>query len=305
MLNSERVKNVAKCAGADLVGIASVDRFSEAPPMRKPEDLLPGARSVVVAAVRYPLDGVLRIGKPPAYALPSTAYAGAMCRKLESISLDVTRWLEDQGAAAISTPVTWPGSWRVRPYKEMKEPLQAMFSHRHAAVAAGLGVLGKHTLAMTPEYGPRQRFISIITDADIAVDPLYSGPELCPEGCNACIKACPLKSLDPNKIVTCKIGDKVFKHPKLDFMRCAWVEQYRLANVDGLEYYGCQHHQMPPEGEITYEDVDKALMNLAARDRLQYSGPNGMTATLGECLRKCTEVFTARKKAKEKELQCV
>ncbi len=296
MITAETVKETARRSGADLVGIASVERFTDAPPMRKPEDLMPGAKSVIVAAVRYPLEGVLRIGKPPAYALPSTAYAGAMCRKLERISLDMMSWLEDRGARAMSTPVTWPGSWRVRPYKEMKEPLQGMFSHRHAAVAAGLGVFGKHTLTLTPQFGPRQRFISVITDAELPADPMYSGSELCPANCHACIKACPLHSLDPSQPVSLKIGGREFSYPKLDFMRCAWVEQYRLAAVDGQEFYGCKFSEMPPEGEIKYEDVDRAIQNMMKTDRLQYSGPNGVTDTLGECLRRCVEVFEARKK---------
>jgi hypothetical protein len=295
MITSQQVKDLVRDAGADLVGIASVDRFSEAPPMRGPKDLLPSTRSVIVAAVRYPLEGVRRIGEPPGYALPSTAYAGAICRKLEDISLTVMRWLEDQKAAAFSTPVTWPISWRVRPYKDMEKPLQAMFSHRHAAVAAGMGVFGKHTLVLTPEYGPRQRFISILTDAELEPDPMYAGDDLCPPSCNACVKACPLNCMDCSKPQNLSIGGKAFSYPSLDNMRCAWVEQYRLKQVDGLELYGTSYDCDPPEN-LTYEEIDKAIKEAMAEDKLQYSGPNGMTATLGECIRTCVKVFEARKK---------
>ncbi len=293
-MDSSTVKAIVREAGADLVGIASVERFSEAPPMRGPEDLLPGTRSVIVAAVRYPLDGVRRIGKPPAYALPSTAYAGAICRKLEDISLTLMRWLEDQGVTAFSTPVTWPISWRVRPYKDMDKPLQAMFSHRHAAVAAGMGTFGKHTLVLTPEYGPRQRFITVLTDAELEPDPMYAGKPLCPESCQACVKACPLDCMDCSKPRQFNIGGTAFSYPDLDNMRCAWVEQYRLKQVDGLELYGTTYDCDPP-ADIAYEDIDKAIKEAMAADKLQYSGPNGMTATLGECLRTCVDVFEARR----------
>ena len=294
MLKKE-IKAFVKKEGADLVGIAPVERFKNAPPMRHPEDLLPKAKSVIVAAIRYPRSGILRIGKSPAYALPSIAYAKAMCEGLEKIALNLMRYLEDKGYNALAVPVTWPTSWRVRPYKDMDTPLQAMFSHRHAAVAAGLGQFGKHTLVLTPQFGPRQRFISVITDAKLTPDPMYEGESLCPEECNACVKACPLHCLNKDESVSCKIADKYFKYPKLDIIRCAWVEQYRLAQVDGLEFYGIKYHKEPPE-KITYKKIDKAIKEAMGMDRLQYSGPNGMTDTLGECLRVCSELFEKRRK---------
>lgn len=293
---TESIKKFAKENGADLIGIAPVERFKNAPPMRHPEDLLPGAKSVIVAAIRYPLSGVLRIGQPPAYALPSIAYAKAMCESLEGIALNLMRYLEDKDFRALAVPVTWPTSWRVRPYEEMNSPLQGMFSHRHAAVAAGLGQFGKHTLVLTPQFGPRQRFISVITDAKLTPDPMYEGKPLCPEECNTCVNSCPLHCLNKDKQVSCEIGDKKFKYPKLDIMRCAWVEQYRLAQVDGLEFYGLKHHKDPPE-EITYEKIDNAIKEAMESDRLQYSGPNGMTDTLGKCLRVCCELFEKRRKS--------
>ena len=38
---------------ADLVGIASVERFSRAPDGHKPEDILDGAKSVIVCAKQF------------------------------------------------------------------------------------------------------------------------------------------------------------------------------------------------------------------------------------------------------------
>ena len=38
------------------------------------------------------------------------------------------------------------------------------FSHRHAATRAGLGEFGYNNIVLTPQFGPRQRFNSIITD---------------------------------------------------------------------------------------------------------------------------------------------
>ena len=42
----------------DYVGISGVDRFAEAPQGRKPTDILPGAKSVIVMGVRLPQGAV-------------------------------------------------------------------------------------------------------------------------------------------------------------------------------------------------------------------------------------------------------
>ena len=50
---TQEVKEFAlKEIGADLVGIADVERFAGAPPGHRPGELLPGARSVIVMAAR-------------------------------------------------------------------------------------------------------------------------------------------------------------------------------------------------------------------------------------------------------------
>jgi len=60
------------------------------------------------------------------------------------------------------------------------------------AVAAGLGIMGRNGLVITPEFGPRQRWSIITTDAEI---PLLEKPnfmdmeEFCKK-CGSCIKNC-------------------------------------------------------------------------------------------------------------------
>jgi epoxyqueuosine reductase QueG len=64
------------------------------------------------------------------------------------------------------------------------------FSHRHAATRAGLGEFGYNNLVLTREFGPRQRFNSIITDAELIPDPLITEPVCLRDKCNLCLKAC-------------------------------------------------------------------------------------------------------------------
>src|SRR5512137_1902761 len=48
----KNVKSYARGQGADLVGIASVDRFDDGPRGHRPGELLEGAQSVVVLGLR-------------------------------------------------------------------------------------------------------------------------------------------------------------------------------------------------------------------------------------------------------------
>jgi epoxyqueuosine reductase QueG len=64
------------------------------------------------------------------------------------------------------------------------------FSHRHAATRAGLGEFGYNNIVLTPQFGPRQRFNSIITAADLVPDPLISQPICLRDACQLCLKAC-------------------------------------------------------------------------------------------------------------------
>ncbi|MFH1499152.1 MAG: hypothetical protein ABII82_15160, partial [Verrucomicrobiota bacterium] len=64
------------------------------------------------------------------------------------------------------------------------------FSHRHAATRAGLGEFGYNNLVLTRQFGPRQRFNSIVTDAELTGDPLISEPICLRDRCNLCRKAC-------------------------------------------------------------------------------------------------------------------
>jgi epoxyqueuosine reductase len=76
------------------------------------------------------------------------------------------------------------------------EAIVGQISHKAVAHQAGLGWIGRSLLFVTPEFGPRVRLITVLTDAE-----LDEGP--CPMdnrcgGCRACIDNCPLKALRYN-----------------------------------------------------------------------------------------------------------
>jgi epoxyqueuosine reductase len=53
-LTSEMIKNKAKELGLDMVGIANIERYENAPPMMNPKNYFPEAKSVIVTVMRIP-----------------------------------------------------------------------------------------------------------------------------------------------------------------------------------------------------------------------------------------------------------
>ena len=111
--------------------------------------------------------------------------------ELQIISYHTAVYLEERGHDALCLPTTYGSSFT---WDSLNYPLpnwMAPFSHRHAAVAAGLGRFGMNNLVLTPEYGPLVRVVSIITDADLEPDPLLDTPVCLGEDCGVCRQTCP------------------------------------------------------------------------------------------------------------------
>lgn len=212
LLDAAAVKHFASAKGADLVGIASVERFADYPEGRRPQDLLPEAKSVIVVGVRV---------------LPDTVRPNLLLSALHHITLnlyhnqlayDVGRMLDDHGYRAAVVPHrigNFDPDLRKSPdYMEIYPKLFCL-STRHAAVEAGLGIFGKSRLLITPRFGPRQRVAAVVTDAPLAPDSKIKPEEalkICPPACTACIKACPGKALSPSGIVWEKCNEVIRPH---------------------------------------------------------------------------------------------
>lgn len=222
-----RVKECALGVGADLVGISPISRFEGAPIMMSPKGILPTAKSVVVCAIHH-LDEAIELGgeeHPQIIGPYSIQYV--MNLKLDYIAFRVARYLDDLGYEAV--PIAASNIWRYRPFGDMTATFAPDMSHIYAATCAGLGQLGWHGLTMSPEYGPRNRFISIITNAPLCSTPLYDERKLC-DMCGECIKHCPTdayrKECNGTKSIT--VEGKEFKFANKNLWRCAWAEHFDL-----------------------------------------------------------------------------
>lgn len=181
-MNSAEVKGILFGLGAELCGVAGVDRFSDAPKGYHPLDVFPACRSVISFGVRFPV-GALACETSAVY----TRVRNSITPKLDAIALDFCIRMEREGALCVPIPTNesqWDantGRWR------------SIISQKHAAQAAGLGTIGRHSLLITPQFGSMVWLGSVLTDLELEPDPLLE--PVC-NHCNRCVEVCPVNALE-------------------------------------------------------------------------------------------------------------
>jgi len=173
-----------------LVGVADVERWED-PPFHPwmpeefyPRSIYPQARSVIV--IGLPVTLVVLESSPSVYYRELYKTVNAL---LDQYTYRLSNFLNDLGYPSAFVPRDGYSSIQAL----LKNPV-AFFSHRHAAYLAGLGSFGVNNMLLTPQYGPRVRFGSVFTTAEIPPDPLLE-EELCVR-CMRCVHMCPTRALD-------------------------------------------------------------------------------------------------------------
>ena len=242
-LSNQTLKEFALTeAGADLIGIANVERFDGCPPEHHPHRLNQRARSVIVLGLRI-LRGAMRgleqgTGR---VAYNAFGYGGINRNYMPDVMFRLGRFIEDRGFEAVPT-IQWTGM----------PPLEPIMDHRLAACAAGLGEIGHSKIVLTDRFGPFQRFGVLLTDAELEPDPIPR-PHLC-DDCMACVRDCPVKAIGREKTEPIVIDGVEFRWGKLDVFLC------------GLGHCGAHETTtpyLPPEGY----DISRELAE--AREKLQ------------------------------------
>lgn len=220
-MNAAELKTWARGKGADLVGIASAERFQPLPADRSPLAIFPEMKSAVVLGRRV-LRGAIR-GIEEGTNFNST-YGTFGFRWLEDNFLsqatyDVTTFIEAQGFEAVPlfgyTPEGMPKGQPVAPGKPAPNVLVDM---DYAAQAAGLGEVGLGAFFITPEYGTRQRFALILTDAALDPDPV-SDKRVCSD-CGACAAACPFHAIDMKNVRSAGVPGHEMPVAAVDYAVC-------------------------------------------------------------------------------------
>jgi epoxyqueuosine reductase len=184
IVKANEIKDKMYALGADLCGIASPDRFAEAPEGFHPLDVLPSCRSVIVFANAF-LAGTVYCGT----TVPYTIVRNILSDRMDKMAVQFCMDLEREGIVAVPCGTNGPTEFDVHTQRRRN-----IVSAKHCAQAAGMGVIGKNTLLITPEYGNMVWLSVVLTELELEADPLLEAG-YCPPACHLCIDACPAGAL--------------------------------------------------------------------------------------------------------------
>ncbi len=186
MIDSKKAKEILFKLGADLCGIASIDRFAEAPKGYHPLDVMPTCKSVISFGCRFPV-GALSCNSH----IPYTRVRNSITSKMDAMALDFCIEMEKYQAACVPIP-TNESQW-----DENTKRWRSIISQKHAAQAAGLGTIGRHSILITPEFGSMIWLGCVLCNQ--ALEPDEMKQNLC-NNCNACVEICPVNALEHTEI---------------------------------------------------------------------------------------------------------
>ena len=175
--------------GSTLIGFAPVDRWADAgevPPDYRPDSIWRLAKTVIVVGVPMLL--------PIVESTPSINYQemyNASNVLLDQIAFRLSLFLNGRGFPAIPIPRDGYGNLDI-----LLKKMPASFSHVYAGKYAGLGTIGFSHNLINPQFGPRARYVSVFTAAEIEGDPVIAR-DLC-KNCEMCARLCPAAALSAN-----------------------------------------------------------------------------------------------------------
>lgn len=190
-----RMKSLAMRLGANLVGITTTKALADGPPSADPRYLLPSANSVVSFAVSLDRDIAKDFIRKKKWR-PHCDNRKAIAQKLYKIGDALVGQLRSEGYESINVDL----NNNYRPEKaaaditEMTE-FHPEFSHRYAALAAGIGRLGWSGNLLTKEYGALVELGSVLTSATLTSDtPIPDEKHPC-DRCKMCSRVCPVEMI--------------------------------------------------------------------------------------------------------------
>jgi len=174
----KQVDDFLKNLGAFKVGVADPQTgFTKALEGCHPRDVMNSCRSVVVYAFNIGLDYYTALDYEH-----NNIRLGHLYR--DWTGLQLITFLRKKGHDAKEVP---------REHIDEKNRIAPM-SFKLAAYEAGIGVFGRPSTIITPEFGPRVNLGAVLTDAVLETDGQMGNFNPC-ENCDSCMNICPVNAI--------------------------------------------------------------------------------------------------------------
>jgi epoxyqueuosine reductase QueG len=188
-LGQEFIQGMKNKLDVELIGVAPVQNSPSVELKERVGALLPKAKSVVVLGkeIYKEVVSLLKPSKETGEAESGELLAGHsdyLNGRLTRAVHELATLFRQNGYGSLPMPAVGPSDQRF---------LTALLSFKHAAALAGLGTIGRHSLLITPEFGPRVRLACLLTEASLEPSPMNE-EQYC-VNCDACIRECPAQAL--------------------------------------------------------------------------------------------------------------
>ena len=193
-------------------------------------------------AGRYPRGVVagIRLQDSVVDLLPEKDREGAILYR--HTAYDVVNTALDQAALRIAHVLQRKG-YEAFPVPASKrtddEHIRGIFSQKLAAHLAGLGWIGKSCLLVTPDHGPRVRWVTVLTDAPLRPTgaPLE---QRCGE-CTACVDICPVHAFTGKPFSPDEPREARFDATACDRYFRKLEKEHGISGVCGMCVWVCPH----------------------------------------------------------------
>jgi epoxyqueuosine reductase QueG len=175
------LRTLALSLGADYFGIADLSSAHDVILAQGGDRVARYPRAVAIGMVlQDSLVDLLPDKDPEGAILYRHNSYDVINQMLDQIGIRVANELQQAGHSAFPVPAS---------KRTDDKNICGIFSQKLAAHLAGLGWIGKSCLLITPDHGPRVRWVSILTDAPL--HPTGSPGEQQCGACTMCVDICP------------------------------------------------------------------------------------------------------------------
>jgi epoxyqueuosine reductase QueG len=215
-----RAKDLAKCAGASVVGVTTTEKLAGGPPSADLTYVLPNAKSAVCFAVPLNQDFIAPWFSKKNYEnhfrdnIQTNVIASG-------ISLELANYLNQKGypSVALNANTAYRADTKNGRYDELPP-----ISHRYLAVSAGVGFFGLSGNVLTQDCGAAIILGSVVTEAElIPTEPIPAEANYC-DDCKLCQSACASGFIDGKERISVTLGGVNFSYSKKHtHTRCDYV----------------------------------------------------------------------------------